>query len=351
MEVYLVGRDGWNFWSECDSINEETCDIALKFTTPEGRLLYDKIEGLDRKRDKDCNKGGFLFIYTMTIEVHERGHDLSLDMVDKLLDYLGGRWTIAWIMPFATTVSMKTVSKKNGDIDDESDNEYEEEERRSQVLRPDLRLEIPVLTFVTTAGAGSQASAPVLCNGPMIAEIKVIGKGVRSYYKLGTDGLRAVDRRAAGVQQSYERKAAAMDEAMGIQGEGPCMRRLREFPEVLDLCFGAWGEGSAGVHKMVACLAACRVLTMRLQGKSPSPHQLGLETSIIRRRLRAAVVRANNELLLARIGQVGEGSALAGKRRVLQRGEEHRMMLQREADWLVHTTGRELVRRGRFWRR
>ena len=63
------------------------------------------------------------------------------------------------------------------------------------------------------------------------------------------------------------------------------------------------------------------------------------------------MVRANNELLLSRIGQVGEGSVLAGKRRVLQRGEEHRMMLQREADWLVHTTGRELVRRGRFWRR
>ena len=214
-----------------------------------------------------------------------------------------------------------------------------------------MRLEIPVLTFVTAAGAGSQASAPALCNGPMIAEIKVVGKGVRSYYKLGADGMRAVDRRAAGVQQSYERKAAAMDEAMGVQGEGPCMRRLREFPEVLDLCFGAWGEGSAGVHKLVACLAACRVLTLRLQGKAPSTHQLGLEVSVIRRRLSAAVVRANNELLLARIGQVGEGSALAGKRSALQRGEEHRMMLQREADWLVHTTGRELVRRGRFWRR
>ena len=37
-----------------------------------------------------------------------------------------------------------------------------QQERRSQVLRPDLRLEIPVLTFVTAAGAGSQASAPAL---------------------------------------------------------------------------------------------------------------------------------------------------------------------------------------------
>ena len=228
-----------------------------------------------------------------------------------------------------------------------------QQERRSQVLRPDLRLEVPALTVKTAAGAVSQATVPVPVqyNGSMIAEIKVIGKGVRSYYKLGTEGLRAVDRRAAGVQQSYEKKAAAMDEAMGIQGEGPCMRRLREFPAVLDLCFGAWGEGSAGVHKMVALLAACRVRTMGLQGKSPSPHQLGVETSVIRRRLSAAVVRANNELLLSRIGQVGEGSALAGKRRAFQRGEEHRMMLQREADWLVHTTGRELVRRGRFWRR
>ena len=228
-----------------------------------------------------------------------------------------------------------------------------QQERRSQVLRPDLRIEVPALTVKVSAGAVTAAAAQVSAqfNGSMIAEIKVIGKGVRSYYKLGTSGMRAVDRRAAGIQQSYERKAANMDEAMGIQEEGPCLRRLREFPAVLDLCFGAWGEGSAGVHKMVSLLAACRVRTLGLQGKSPSPHQLGMETSIIRRRLSAAVVRANNELLLARVGQVGEGSSLAGKRRGFQRGEEHRMMLQREADWLVHTSGRELVRRGRFWNR
>jgi len=107
MKAFLVDRGDWNriyFWTECDSINQETCDIATKFTNPEGRLLYDKIEGLDRETDKGASsKGGFLFIDTMTLKMSERGHDLSLDMVDKLFDYLDGRWTIAWIAPFPDT--------------------------------------------------------------------------------------------------------------------------------------------------------------------------------------------------------------------------------------------------------
>ena len=114
-----------------------------------------------------------------------------------------------------------------------------------------------------------------------------------------------------------------------------------EFPAVLDLCFGAWGEGSEGVHKLVALLAACRVRTLELQGKSPTAHQLGLETSIIHRRLSTATVRANNELMLSRIGLVGERSALAGECRRYQWREEHRSNLQREANWLVYMSGRE----------
>ena len=59
---------------------------------------------------------------------------------------------------------------------------------------------------------------------------------------------------------------------------------------------------------------------------------------------------ASCTLLLSRMGQVGEGSGLASSRRSWQRQEERRMMLQRESDWLVTTSGREVVRRGQFWR-
>jgi hypothetical protein len=241
-------------------------------------------------------------------------------------------------------------------------------ERKHQVLRSDLRLEIPPTTVKvyqhvvptrappTAAGVPTRApptAAPVSTHysGSMIAEIKVIGKGVKSHYKLGTRAARAVDSRASKLQQEYELKAAAMDAAMGEQGEGVCLRRLREFPSVLDLCFGSHAEGSTGVHVLVSILAACRVRTLALRGKAPSDHQLGLETAVIRRRLSTAAVRANQTCLLSKMGQVGEGSSLAGSRRSAQRSEEKRMELQREADWLCYTGGRELVRRGRFWGR
>ena len=225
--------------------------------------------------------------------------------------------------------------------------------QRRQVLRPDLRLEVPPTTIKYTPKktAAEPRPAPVskeYC-GSMIAEVKTIGKGVKSWYKVGTTGNRAVDTRAEGIQGKYEAKAAGMDEALGVVGEGPCMRRLREFPPVLDLCFGAFAEGSPGVHILISLLATSRVRKLELRGKVPAANQLGLEIAIIRRRLSTAAVRANNTCLLSRMGQVGEGSSMAGRRRAAARWEEQRMELEAEADWLCHTSGRELVQRGRFW--
>ena len=78
---------------------------------------------------------------------------------------------------------------------------------------------------------------------------------------------------------------------------------------------------------------------------------LGLEVAVIRRRFSTAAVRANCTLLLQRAGQIGEGCGLATKRRSWQRREERRMFMEREADWLIATSGQELVRRGRYWGR
>jgi hypothetical protein len=237
-----------------------------------------------------------------------------------------------------------------------------QQHQHSQVLRPDLRLEIPPTTVKAATirrpaahRPGEEAAAPPapvskVYSGSYIAEIKVIGKGAKNHYKTGTRAQRAVEKRAKEIPPDYRRKAAAMDEAMGVQGEGPCQRRLSELP-ILDLCFGAYGEGSPGVHTIVALLAACRVRTLALRGREPAPHQLGIEVSTIRRRLSTAAVRANSTLLLVRMGQVGEGSGLASKRRAWQQQEERRMTLQREADWQVATSGSEVVRRGRFWGR
>ena len=86
-----------------------------------------------------------------------------------------------------------------------------------------------------------------------------------------------------------------------------------------------------------------------MQGVPTISRQMGLGK--IRQCLSMATVRANQGVLLARLGQVGDGRAMAGRRRSWQRVEERRMMVQRKADWLAATTGQELVRRGRFWGR
>ena len=69
---------------------------------------------------------------------------------------------------------------------------------------------------------------------------------------------------------------------------------------------------------------------------------MGLEVTNIRRRLSTAAVRAASTVLLARISQVGQGSGLASRRREWQRREEMEIQNAREADFLVHCTGREI---------
>ena len=240
-----------------------------------------------------------------------------------------------------------------------------QQERRHQVLRPDLRLEVPPVTVKAAPAVRPQpadqepalpAAPPPHLTGSLIAEIKIVGKGASNLYSRGTRAMdrrgqstRAVDKRARGIQGDYEQKAAAMDRAMGVVGEGACQQRLAEFPPVLQLCFGALGEASQDVHNLVAVLAACRVRTLNLQGLPTSPRQMGLEVGRIRQRLSLATVRAKQRVLLARLGQVGDGGAMAGRRRSWQRAQERKMKMQREDGWLAATTGQELVRRERFW--
>ena len=199
--------------------------------------------------------------------------------------------------------------------------------------------------------AAPPAPPPPAITGSLIAEVKVIGKGASDRYKRGTRAARAVDKRAGKIQAEYQGKAATMDAAMGVVGEGPCQRRLAEFPPVLQLCFGALSECSQDVHSLVAVLAACRVRTLSLRGVPPSSRQMGLEVGRIRQRISLAMVRANQMVLLARLGMVGDGSAMSGRRRSWQRVEEQRMRMAREADWLAATTGQQLIQRGRFWGR
>ena len=216
----------------------------------------------------------------------------------------------------------------------------------SQVLRPDMRLEIPQRKVRppdrgkgSGGGSGGTQPAPVSLVGSCIAEIKVISKGVQGFYKVGSGGRRAVEARAAQIPAEYMRKAKKMDSLIDKGAEeGPCAWRLKEFG-LLRLVLGAYGEGSEDVHRLIAALAECRVRTLTLRGEKVSPHQLGLEKAQC----------SSSKSLVARLSQIGEGGGLASRRREMQREEEREMSLRMEADWAAKLAGQEIVRRGRFW--
>ena len=135
--------------------------------------------------------------------------------------------------------------------------------RKRQAIVPDFRLEMP-----TPAGGTS----------PQLAELKIISC-CESWYPAGGN-VRGTDKRAGGLQQEYRRKAKKVDqEVLGLpEGQkGPVERRLDEFGELLGLCFGAWGEASEGVHRLVQTLAESRLKYQGLQrGRPGSDQELGL---------------------------------------------------------------------------
>ena len=83
-----------------------------------------------------------------------------------------------------------------------------------------------------------------------------------------------------------------------------------------------------------------------------SVYSLGRETSFIRRRLSVASVIVFGQRLTGRMSQVGgQNAVLTGERRQQWRREAEMSRREREASWLERVSAREVVMRGRFWRR
>ena len=82
-----------------------------------------------------------------------------------------------------------------------------------------------------------------------------------SWYPAG-QRVRGTDKRAGGLQAVYMRKARLVDvDVIGVDcsRKGPVERKLEVYGDLLGLCFGAWGEGSDGVHQLVQTLAESRL--------------------------------------------------------------------------------------------
>ena len=184
----------------------------------------------------------------------------------------------------------------------------------------------------------------------VIADVKTISLGNKSYYKPGFGGNKAVTLRASQLQGEYRRGALKVDRELGHpDGNGPTVRKLESYPPVLDLVCGAYGETSDGVKKLLDRLAESRVNSLGLRtGSLEAGKELSLVTSYLRRRLSSSIMRANVKCLLERLVMVGEGQGQAGRRRLWARREEEQARLEREAQWHERLTGRNLSRRGDF---
>ena len=208
-----------------------------------------------------------------------------------------------------------------------------EKGRKRQAIVPDFRVEMPS----PTGGTSHQ-----------LAELKVISC-CETWYPLG-GRQRGTDKRAGGLKSEYKRKAKKVDqEVIGIPEDqkGPVERRLEEFGELLGLCFGAWGEGSEGVHTLIQTLAEQRLKYQGLQqGRAGSDQELGILVGQIRRRLSLVAVQAQVDCLLSKLHQVGPGNAQLAKRRTWAIHEDQRMARERGAQWMRRVEGVQTLRKG-----
>jgi hypothetical protein len=153
-------------------------------------------------------------------------------------------------------------------------------------------------------------------------EIKVISCSQTRYKASWKE--RAVDRRAEALHQEYVAKARRVDrQHLGV-GEGvvgPLEMKLLSFERVQGVVFGAFGEASEPVHRLIDWLATNRVrVTGPQRGRRGFMRSEEGERSLVvgqlRRKLSVTAVRAQTTSLLGRLEGLDPGwEAAAGRRR------------------------------------
>lgn len=119
----------------------------------------------------------------------------------------------------------------------------------------------------------------------------------------------------------------------------------------MDLVFGAYGETSSGVKKLLDCMAQSKLQNIGLRKGSPGGNkELSFITGYLRRRIWGAVMKANVSCLLERMVLVSEPGGYwpgweeegAGEAGGTQSTVESRGPVDGEDYWT------EAVERGRF---
>ena len=187
---------------------------------------------------------------------------------------------------------------------------------------------------------------------PALAELKSISAGPTRYPRGNRD--KGADRRARLLQGEYRKKAVDVDrDVLGTRpgDTGPVQRRLESYGPLISLVSGAWGEGSADLHGLVQTIAEARLEKQGLaRGRQGSEAELGILVGQVRRSLSITAVRAQAEMLLNRLSNLGPGARMAARRREWVRRREEVMRGERQAQWVANICGRGIVRQGRFMR-
>ena len=284
-----------------------------------------------------CRFGDSVVNARMRGDGFRRRHDAIKMEIKSLLQWAGVNAECEVFNAFADVIPQQGLNRI-------------ERGQRRQGLVPDFRVE------------GERGGEDQLC------ELKVISAS-RSRYPRNPqprDGIRAVDRRAAGLTGEYLRKARQVDQQFcgtpappppvpGGQQQprpiGPVERRLLQFGEVRGWCFGAFGEASTEVHSLVERLAEARLNVAETQPyhrgpiRSRAAEKAGL-VAYVRRSLSITCVRQQARLLLDRLRLLGDGAAEAGRRRARAEQLEAAALRERQAQSVAFLQGRSLRRLG-----
>ena len=157
---------------------------------------------------------------------------------------------------------------------------------------------------------------------PRLFEVKTLHFGP-STYSGGPERCGSVARRARALPAEYARKAREVDQRFcgtPAGSVGPVEQKLRTYEPVRGLVFGAWGEASPDVEKVLTALADAGASRhwrgMRCRDRDAARGALAW---MLRRRWGLTAVREAARLKLDRLEHVGRGAGAAARRRSVGR--------------------------------
>lgn len=194
---------------------------------------------------------------------------------------------------------------------------------------------------------------------PSLHELKCISSSVTRYLPQwqGQEAMKAVDKRAGQLHQSYVDKARNTDRKYCRTPEGitgPVENKLASMGAVKGVVLGCFGEASQATHDLIYHLAVSRV---RVAGPQRGRRgqfreeqaEVALQTAFLRRTISLCGVKAQSFSLLGRLEGLGSGGSAAARRRTYALHLERQWGTRsRRAHALSVRQGRNILRSGQF---